>query len=64
MYYIVNMCHEHFAEFAFKKEQSCMYISAPRSFDSVLYLYVVLQVLKDHNNFHFTKLIYFHNMQL
>lgn len=62
------MCHEHFAEFAFKKEQlcmyECMYISAPRSFESVIYLYVVLQVLKDHNNFHFTNLIYFHNTQI
>jgi len=58
------MCHEHFAKFAFKKEQLCMYISAPSSFNPVIYLYVVLKVLKDHNNFHFTNLIYFHNMQL
>jgi len=57
-----NICHEHFAEFAFKKEQLCTYNSAPRSFDPVIYLYVVLQVHKDHINFHFTNLIYFHNM--
>lgn len=59
-----NICHEHFAESALKKEQLCTYISARRSFDPVIYLHVVLQVLKDHINFHFTNPIYFHNMQL
>ena len=41
-----------------------MFISEPRSSDRDIYLYVVLPVLKHHNNLYFTNLIYFHNMQL